>query len=386
MEHKKQDVKMRIGIITLQPRFNYGGIMQAYAMQKVLTRLGHQGTLIDSIPSRLPYKTKYLIYIKRAILKYLFKKNIIVRLDKKTNKEISIKGKHTFNFINNHINKVNKAKDFSDISKNEFDAFIVGSDQVWRPKYFHTHIKRAFLDFTKNWETKRIAYAASFGTDEWEFSDEETNTCSTLAQKFDAISVREISAINICKEHLGANATHVLDPTMLLSSDDYKELFEKADTPQSSGNLMCYILDRNNLTENIINTVVCEKDLKPFIANSKVEDPDAALEEQIQPPVENWLRGFYDAEYVVTDSFHACVFSIIFNKPFIVFGNKSRGMTRFKSLLTTFGLEERLIATAEEAKTIIKKEIDWKRVNKQLKYMQEISCSFLESALNSSYE
>ena len=92
-------------------------------------------------------------------------------------------------------------------------------------------------------------------------------------------------------------------------------------------------------------TKTIKKGYIPFCVNSRIEEWDAPIQECIQPPVEEWLRGFYDAEFVVTDSFHACVFSILFNKPFIVIGNEGRGIARFESLLKTFGLEERLVIT-----------------------------------------
>ena len=88
----------------------------------------------------------------------------------------------------------------------------------------------------------------------------------------------------------------------------------------------------------LVNKIAEEKHLVPFCVNSMVENPMSPLNERIQPPVEQWLRGFYDAAFVVTDSFHACVFSIIFNKPFVVFSNHERGIGRFISLFNLFNI------------------------------------------------
>ena len=373
---------MKIGILTLQPRTNFGGILQTYAMQETLKKMGHNTVLLDSNPFvSLPARRRYLIYFKRAIQKYILGKNIAIKIDQKINKDFSFISQHTITFINHNITKEERKKDFSDIKADEFKAFIVGSDQIWRPKYFHTHIKQAFLAFAKDWNVKRIAYAASFGTDEWEYSPEETAECSTLAKMFDAISVREASAVEICKERLGVEATHLLDPTMLLTAEEYIKLFQEAKTPKSTGNLMCYILDRNEETNKITGLVSSQKGLTAFHTNSRVEDGNAPIEERVQPPVENWLRGFYDAEFVITDSFHACVFSILFNKPFIVYGNKERGMARFNSLLSIFNLQERLVATPQEAQEIINKAIDWKNVNDTLDKWREKSNKFLKAHL-----
>lgn len=374
---------MRIGIITLPLHTNYGGILQAFALQKVLTRLGHNATLIDQeYRVRLPIRTRYLIYIKRAFLRYILGKNIDIFPDITQNKPEDTKRRHTNSFIRQYIKRI-PIKNVQEIKEGRVDCFVVGSDQIWRHTYnkYFPGVSNSFLNFAKDWNVKRIAYAASFGTDDWEYNEEETELCGKLAQKFDNISVREKSAVMLCKDKFGADATHLLDPTMLLSTDDYKELFTSAKTPKSPGNLMCYILDPNNNSENLIRTIANKKSLNPFNTNSRVEDESAPIEERIQPPVESWLRSFYDAEFIVTDSFHACVFSIIFNKPFIVLGNKGRGMARFISLLSIFNLEERLVETAQEAETIINNSIDWDTVNTTLNTWREKSYKFLQETL-----
>lgn len=114
------------------------------------------------------------------------------------------------------------------------------------------------------------------------------------------------------------------------------------------GTLLNYILDETHEKCQLVNDITKERGLTAFRVNSKVESEHASLKERIQPPVEQWIRGFYDAEFVVTDSFHACVFSILFGKPFVVIGNKERGMARFKSLLDMFCMEYRLINSMEE--------------------------------------
>lgn len=374
---------MEIAIITLPLNTNYGGILQAFALQRILSQIGHKAVVIDTPYSvSLPIKTKYLVYIKRAFLRYIKGKDIEVFPDIALNKQERIKREHTSQFIDKHIERL-LVKDITQIKENDFDCFVVGSDQIWRCIYnrYFPGTRNAFLDFTKKWNVKRIAYSASFGTDEWEYSQEDTHECAKLAKLFDAISVRESSAVNICKEKFGVEATHLLDPTMLVLTDEYIKLFQEAKIPKSSGNLMCYILDRNCETTQIINEIATSKNLTPFYTNSKAEDPSAPISERIQPPVERWLRSFHDAEFVITDSFHACVFSILFKKPFIVYGNKSRGMARFSSLLKTFELEERLVTSPLEAKKIIDKPIDWEKVYKILTKFRAKSMDFLQTNL-----
>ena len=373
---------MKIGVLALQLRYNFGGILQAYALQKTLKELGHDAVHIDQCKyvSLGSWYKKYPIYLKRAIQKYLLRKNIIVKADVAINNATKTIATHTDIFIDRYI-KREFTKDFSNIRKEDFDAIIVGSDQIWRPKYFFSKIENAYLDFAKEWDIKRIAYAASFGTEDWEYTDEQTINCAALLKKFNAVSVRESSAVKLCKGNFGVESLHVLDPTMLLPKEEYIKLFENAETTQSEGNLFCYILDENTEKATIIDKVAKEKGLTPFHVNSKYDDTSAPIEERIQQPVEKWLRAFYDAEFVTTDSFHACVFSIIFNKPFMVYGNKERGYARFESLLSIFNLKERIVSTKEGAERTILLPIDWNKVNAIHKQWRTESLFFLTNNL-----
>lgn len=374
---------MKIGILTLPLHNNYGGIIQAYALQTILKRMGHDAVVIDkSREIKLPIYKRYFQYFKLLVRKVLLDRNTIILWDQKYNREYKTISTYTLPFIQQYIKRFIAARDYSNIKQGDFDAFVVGSDQVWRPRYFGQNIlSNAFLSFAKDWDVKRISYAASFGTEEWEYTEEQTSECKDWIKKFDAVSVRESSAVKLCKEHLGVDALHVLDPTMLLSATDYIQLFKEANTPQSPGSLMCYVLDKTEDKQKVVSNVEETLNLTAFSVNSKYEVRTAPLKERIQPPVEAWLRGFYDAEFVVTDSFHACVFSILFEKPFVVYGNKDRGMARFHSLLSIFGLETRLVTGSAEAQNVISVPIDWSLVNTKKKEWQEKSYNFLKNNL-----
>lgn len=372
---------MRIGILTLPLHTNYGGIIQAYALQTVLERMGHEVCLIEKTPYlHIPTWKAPLVYGKR-VLKNMIGRPCPIFYEHQANRKIRYENpiirQNTDKFINKYI-KRRIVNDFSEIKEKDFDAIVVGSDQIWRPKYFH-QIEHAYLDFTKGWDIKRIAYAASFGTDTWEYSTEQERRCAALIKKFNAVSVREDSAVGLCKEHFGVDAIQLLDPTMLLSPNDYIKLFETAAIDRSQGTLLCYLLDDSKEKSGIVDKVANAKGLVPFRVNSKVEDKTASISERIQPSVEQWLRGFYDAEYVVTDSFHACVFSILFNKPFIVVGNASRGLSRFISLMRLFGLEDRLLLKDVEQCTV---DIDWNRLDLILKKERGGALGFLYKILD----
>lgn len=374
---------MKIGVLTLPLHTNYGGILQAYALQTVLERMGHEVYLIEKRRKslKLPLWKAPLSYGKR-IVKNLTGHPFPIFYEQKINRETQIIRQNTDKFISKYI-KRKIVNDYYDIQENDFDAIVVGSDQIWRPKYFH-EIEHAYLDFTEGWNIRRIAYAPSFGTDEWEYTPKQTERCCILIKDFNAVSVRESSGVNLCREYLGINAIHVLDPTMLLCKNDYIKLFENAKTPQSNGTFLCYILDETQETTNLINKIAKERDLKPFRVNSKVENISAPLKERIQPPIEQWLRGFYDAELVITDSFHACVFSILFQKPFIMMGNINRGLSRFSSLICMLGLEDKLIMDNHMYKVFT--DIDWNKVLSVLITKKNSAITFLSNKLNATNE
>ena len=218
---------MNIGVISLPLHNNFGGILQAYALQKVLRDLGHNAVLIDKsrYVSLGSWYRKYPIYLKRGIEKYLMHKDIAVRADVEQNRVPKTISKNTDRFITKQIKRT-YTHNFTNLEEKRFDAIIVGSDQIWRPQYFFSKIENAYLDFAKEWEIKRIAYAASFGTEEWEYSDEQTSNCAALLKKFNAVSVRESSAVKLCEEKFGVKTQHVLDPTLLLNKniDDFPVL------------------------------------------------------------------------------------------------------------------------------------------------------------------
>ena len=184
-----------------------------------------------------------------------------------------------------------------------------------------------FLNFCEKEENlKRIAYAASFGVGDWEYSPKQTRECSKLAKKYDAISVREQSGVKLCKEYLGVDATWVLDPTLLLTKEDYLPICKEIPVCNEKY-LAVYVLDENDEV-----TATYEKEaaahglvIKKFHADSK-----STL------TVPEWLAMFRDASYVVTDSFHGTVFSIIFGKEFKSIYNKGRGTARFESLMNLY--------------------------------------------------
>lgn len=369
---------MRIGIITLPFHLNHGGILQNFALQKVLKDMGHEVVTIEKEKSiLLPLKKRYLAYIKRILKRYILRNQCEIFFEKNENERYKIISSEIRPFIAKYIS-VKKYNQFSSIRQGEYDAFIVGSDQIWRPLFF-PEIQSAFLDFAQKWNILRIAYAASFGTETWEYNEQNTTKCKELISHFDAVSVRESQGVLLCKKYFHIDAVHVLDPTFLIKKEDYIEIFTKDHTPKSKGNLLVYLLDKTAEKDNMVNQIAIQKQLKPFtINNSEIYNNQIDTYKRIQPSIAQWLRGFYDADFVITDSFHACVFSIIFQKPFLVYGNISRGLSRFTSLLSLFHLENRMVHNVDDLNNALQNKINWEEVNAILKEKRKESISFLK--------
>lgn len=376
--------RKRIGILTMPQKTNYGGLLQAYALQTVLVRLGCDVEILQR-----EYATKVLSCaekVKSLLLPIAYKiqnKNYPVL----TKKESQLVSCNMDAFIKKYLNRSPVFFTSGELQhyceSNSFKGYVVGSDQVWRPRYCPS-VNDYFLQFTDNSDVKRIAYATSFGVDEWEYTDDETKMCQMLIKKFDAVGVREDTGVVCCEKYLNFKSTHVLDPTMLLAAEDYQKIALDDNIMPSHGKLFCYVLDDNEDKRKIISSASLSINLQKYSCmpqaayRGKVE---ANLDKVTYPAPAQWIRCFMDAEMVITDSFHGTAFSILFNKPFWVIGNARRGNTRMESLLRMFNIEDRLIGTKESASVNWDEPIDWNDVNTRLNIWRRKSLSFLSDSL-----
>lgn len=292
-------------------------------------------------------------------------------------------------FINKWINFTRTFRNSHDIYnfiiKEKYEGFVVGSDQVWRP-CLSPDLYHMFLDFLPSTDKrKRVAYAASFGVDNNEFSNSQIKICKHLLQRFDAISVRERSGINLCKKLFDVEAVNVLDPTMLLDKEDYLSLIKNYIPINPNIQLMQYVFFFNNDENNIISKISQLLGIEPTNLMTKrflhqVYEKNQ-LKDSVFCPVEEWIYAYSHSKFVITDSFHGTVFCIIFNVPFIVVSPVAS--TRFQSLLSTFGLEHRLVMKSEEVTSnLINEKINWNAINKKREELKEQSINFLISSLN----
>lgn len=384
---------MKICILTHSLHTNYGGLLQAYALQTVLKRMGHEVVTDKGSMRYISFSRRIVLFTYHFIKRYLLGSKLhdpflfffrFLRIESELiDRKISV---NTNRFIDTNIDTIDffqGRKNPSNQLLDKFDALVVGSDQIWRPLY--KHVPTYFLDFTKGKKMNRIAYAASFGVDDWsEFTVAMTKECANAAKWFDAISVREESGVDLCKKYLGVKAIHLLDPTLLLDKDDYLSLIEKEDRQMRKRVLMCYILDKSIEKQAIINYVAEKKDLIPLeiMPKEKLTTTKKDITNCIYLSVSKWISGFRDAEFVVTDSFHGTIFAIIFKKPFISILNSKRGSARFISLLHIFNLENRLISSVEELNEQHFFPIDYDIVNNVVEKWKLRSMHFLISNLN----
>jgi hypothetical protein len=376
---------MKVAIVTLPLHTNYGGLLQAFALKRCLTEMGHETSVLDleeKMPGPKPLKAPF-VYARR-ILGRMFKGSAAPEVfrEKRFKEELPVVGANTDKFIRERI-APRVLRSFRQVREKEYDAFVVGSDQVWRPRYF-PDVENAFLSFAKGWDVKRIAYAASFGTSELEYDSGKLQICSDLLSCFDAVSVREEAGVSMCSEWFAReDAVHVLDPVMLLDAQEYRDMASAVHERPAKGKLVTYILDASAHKRSVVDFISRAGGFDVHDVSVRPYDRDLPVEERVVPALEQWLAGFADADFVVTDSFHGCVLSILFHKRFIAVGNTGRGLARLQSLTEMFGLDQRLVhgIDPEDDGEYFLSEPDWASVEEILQKRREECLVFLKNNL-----
>lgn len=341
---------MKIGILTHPLDYNYGCLLQAFALQKTIKSMGHEVVTIDRFSDpRVTFFSQFKNWMKRIAAHYIKGKN--VRICWNPNLTMDMKRtlfSQTQKFVDRNITNTGIVfpSDLERIDKEyQFDAYVVGSDQVWLPNFS----LNCFLDFVHRDNVKRIFYAASTGSTSFADVPSLAMKCKNLSRKFSGISVREDSLLPVVKKALGRDAIQVLDPTLLLDAKDYlAACVEKED---DSPIIFTYILDKTDDKQVLVDNV--QKNLHlPIVAGSVEKDYERGkrmdINKCIYPSVDHWILNMARAKFVVTDSFHGTCMAITFRKPFVVVGNKARGLNRFLSVLRLFNLENRLITDSTQ--------------------------------------
>ena len=368
---------MKIGILTLPLHTNYGGILQAYALQTVLEKLGHEVEIIN-IPFVRP-SVPIIVKFKRIISTILGQYKGYICYEEKSNKWLPIVSENINSFITKNLRLSKVYNSYSDIEEKDYDCICVGSDQIWRPKMLLFDISSAFLSFAESWNIKRFAYSVSFGTNIWEFSDDKTARCKELVKKFEAVSVREKGGIALCRDYFQISALQTLDPTLLLDSNDYDLLIGENNEKSVEKTLFSYVLDVTKEKYQLIESYASMKGMKISRIDVEMGNRKCDISKRVLPSVEFWIESFRNSDFIITDSYHACVFSIIYKKPFAVIVNNARGADRFHSLLSNLGLEDRIVNNINDMNCL--KSIDYASVYDKLKMQKQNSLNYINGIL-----
>lgn len=306
---------MKIAILTHPLGANYGGILQAYALSAYLRKQGHDVVVLNR-QSNLPL-------LKRMV------KTVLVALHHPRYNDPRYK--HLVSFVKKYINHSKPLQTDAQMNKfvesNNLNAVLVGSDQVWRTGFAMGYGFNYFLDFVSA-GVRKLSYAASFGLSQWEYNNEQTQHIKQLLSDFKAISVREDEGVQLCKDNIGITAEHVLDPTMLLHAEDYSSIT----SPR--------LVEKEYV---FVYWLGSEEEKRKALESAKIDGKriiDISLRgSEPLMPIEDWLSYIKYADHVVTDSFHGCVFSILFQKQFTICANNSGGNGRLKSLFTMLDIK-----------------------------------------------
>lgn len=345
---------MKISLLTYWGADNYGATLQAYATIKILQQEGHEVQLINLLIEEPKHS-----WIKNL---FLYPKHLKFKSFRK----------HYFSSITRPYLSIKELQD----NPPEADYYIIGSDQTWNPDISKDKARAFFLDFNRQ-GTKKIAYAASFGKEKWEESQwiSKNEVCRLLSQ-FDAISIRENTGVQILKD-FGFHSIQVLDPVLLFN--DYSELIGY---PQNKEEIILYKLVNTNEFYTKAKSIgkFLNLNVRSIGSIRKVKGIKCAYPESIP----EWIHKIASGKYIITDSFHGTVISLLYKRQFVVCVGNPKLVTRIKSLLNLFNLEERIMNVSDSTEQIIKmmkKPIDYNKIDIILEKERNISKEYLRKTI-----
>lgn len=350
---------MKVAILSLPLGGNYGGALQDYALQQLLHGLGHEPTTCvvpfppgHNADNRQPWEGSPLIP-----------------------------------FLRKHVKATARLQcplDFEQLREYGFEGYVAGSDQIWAPSFrlrsFYSAMFMSFLP--RGDQSPKVVYGASFGRAKWSLSRWLLYRWkyAPLVRRFDGVSVREDEGVEYCRRFFGVDAQVVLDPVAMLSGADFERLLSLRRRPESEAGVFAYILDPSPLKSG-----VCEEMRRRLGVGDVTLIGDCSRKDIEHHTMEQWLEGFMNAAFVVTDSFHGTVLSLLFHKPFAVFCNACRGASRFASLLKPLGLEDHIIDETscldDQFYEGIARIPDYERVEAALAPARQASMRFLRNSL-----
>ncbi|NMH88334.1 polysaccharide pyruvyl transferase family protein [Flavivirga algicola] len=367
---------MKIKTITCHEVYNYGASLQEYALINYLELLGHETEAIHYKPN---YLSNHLniwrvpnASLKIPIIKHLY---LLAKLPSRIGE---LKKKKAFDIFSEKYIKTGDVlyKSNEELKENipSADVYICGSDQIWNSFFQNGKDPAFYLDFAPN-DKLKISYAASFAIDE--IKESLKPFVKEKIERLNSVSVRETSGVDIL-EQLEINATQVLDPVFLFNKEYWNDKFV---FPINEKFILIYDFDSNSLIQKLALKLAKENGLKIFAVNKNIKYADTNF---WQKGPEHFLSLVANAELIISNSFHAVAFSLIFNKQFLVVNRKEKINTRMRDLLALFGISNLLLNDDSDIKKQTIKPINsYDFINNKMYEAIDKSKRFLKEAISS---
>ena len=363
---------MKIGILTFHYAYNYGAVLQAYATQMVLEEMGHdvefinyQNNKITWNYKRLHFKWNFGIFRNLSLsISNFFRNNNQIRKESKYNA-----------FISGKLNVSNQLfKEGDMVDAQQYDAIVIGSDQVWNPNLTGCLDKVYFGEVGIKPNTKVIAWSpSSLNT---EYTPNELKQISTYLKNFTSISVRDESLKEIIKHLTNKEITITLDPTFVLKKDYWLDLCHEV--PENNY-ILIYAVRHFEETMSIAKKMA-KANNKTLVVIRSIVNPVYHSHDRNTCSPEDFLSYFYHADFIVCSSFHGTAFSIIFEKNFLNFIPSKAKDSRVRTVLNALGLGDRIVDEKSHISTI-PNQPNYLIAEKKLKVLQQHSIEFLKSSL-----
>lgn len=377
---------MKIGVVTYwYGNSNYGMIMQCWALQQYLKKMGHEPYVIRFKPERPWYIRFVKLCLKYLLCVFSSRKRAELSLEKYNAKRDMDRGFEEFRRIHLDLSE-RYYKHLSELRKYppKADCYVAGSDQIWCSDLSKDNeAKGYYLAFGEK-SKRRIAYAPSFGRQQ--YSIDKQDLLRDALKNFDYVSCREKKGVEMCKG-LGVNAMKVVDPTFLLGRGDYEQLVRETHKQTCIFIYSVNIEYASDLCWEAIKTTFSNKKIVVTPASGSIAGGELfgkEVEYDYATPG-GWLSLIKSAEFVITSSFHGVVFSVIFNTPFVfipIKGEFASTNNRITDLLDDLGLKDRIVMFEDEFQCKCNKEINWEYVNQKRENIIKESMNYLRDSLS----
>lgn len=373
---------MSIGILTFHCADNYGAMLQAYGLKYFVKKINENTQIIPYEPFFLRgqywmfpvFPGKFLRVVARAIKCGIYN---LIMLDT----DYLLQKKHMQGFRKRYLTgQLKSIRTVYGLQKLTIDTYILGSDQIWNPDITNGLRKAYFGAFSNKYKKNVIAYAASFGSNSLRYSYDEK--LRFLLSHINSVSVREESAVPYLSKLTEKAIFSVSDPVFLLDQTEWEKI---ARMPKQTHYVLVYVTERNESLIKVVESLAAEKGLTVIELKYRKERKQSKKSNymiDISAGPAEFLGYIHHADYILTNSFHAVAFSIIFQKKFFVFQLRQRN-ARIENILRQYGLMGRMVR-GEIDLSKIDEAIDWGNVKKKILQIREKSIRFLLNSLSES--